>query len=58
MSRDDIERQLWAQAWVAVAGSANCTKVIIPTAWADEAVRQYRARYPEAPPTDGGTDGQ
>lgn len=41
------DKELWAHVCIAVAGSANVQNINSPAKWADEAVKQYRERFPE-----------
>lgn len=50
MNNKDMEQnrqQLWADVWVAVATSSNCTKVEVPTNWADHALAEFDKRFKE-----------
>lgn len=42
---EDIIKQLWVDAWVAVASSSNCSSVSVPASWADKAVEEFKKRF-------------
>jgi len=36
---------LWAECWIAVAASDNCSRLRAPTEYADEMIKQYDDRF-------------
>jgi hypothetical protein len=45
MSENEQRTQFWCDAWLAVAGSANCISKDSATSWADKALEDYDARF-------------
>ncbi len=45
--KNDHEAEVWAEVWCHVAGAFGCSSKTTPTAWADAAVLDFRARCGE-----------
>lgn len=42
VSREEV----WLSAWLGVATSSNCTKMAVPTEWADKCLEDFDKRFP------------
>ena len=46
--------QVWIDAWCAVAAAFNVKDKTVPTSWADQALKDFDARFPQQPVPKGG----
>ena len=42
------DEQVWLQMWSSVANAWNCRESEAAARWADQGLRQFRARFPKA----------
>lgn len=38
-------KQVWIEAWVRTAQSESCTKLSVPTLYADECLKEFKKRF-------------